>query len=157
MFGQYYTSIYDCTLTPVVCVNFIIQRIDLNPFLSLDIYVIYLVMHKYVQMTFFFPTFFSAKDDYFRVSLLSIEDNWWGRASMVSLSSWWVLWRFNLLHHIYVGFANMSFCERLSYITFNSTSVLFNRVFFNLVWPHDILYSITYVNLFLGLLTSEFF
>ena len=48
----------------------------------------------------FFPDSFSAKEDYFRVSLIFSEDNWWGRAPMAYLFSWWVLRRFNLLCHI---------------------------------------------------------
>ena len=54
----------------------------------------------------------SAIEDYFFLSLLSSEDNWWGRAHMESLFPLWVLRRFDLLRHIYVGFNFMSFCER---------------------------------------------
>ena len=47
---------------------------------------------------------------------------------------------FNLLRHIYVGFANMSFCERISYNPFHHTSVLFT-IFF-LTWYDLTSYSI---------------
>ena len=80
----------------------------------------------------FLPNSFSAKEDYFRVYLISSEDKWWIRAPMVSLFLWWVLRNFNLLCHIYIGFTNVSFCERLSYNPFNRTSVLFTIVF--LTW-----------------------
>ena len=53
-----FTYFYECTLTLVVCVNSIILRIDLNSFLFVDIYVIYLVMHNYVRRTVSFPNMF---------------------------------------------------------------------------------------------------
>ena len=58
MFVAYFTSIYDFTLNLVVFVNSIILRIDLNSFLFVEIFVIYLVMHKFAWMTVFFPTLF---------------------------------------------------------------------------------------------------
>ena len=67
---------------------------------------------------YFLTNYYFAKEDYFRVSLLFSKDNWWGREPMASQLSCWVFRRFNLLRHIYVGFTNMSFCERLSYNTF---------------------------------------
>ena len=88
----------------------------------------------------FLPNSFSAKDDYFRLSLPSSEGNWWGRAPMVCLFSWWVLRSFNLLRHIYVGFTNMYFCERLSYNPFHFTSVIFTILF--LTWYDLLSYSI---------------
>ena len=45
LFCYYFSSIYVCTFTLVVYVNYIILRIDLNSFCFLDIYVIHLVMH----------------------------------------------------------------------------------------------------------------
>ena len=45
--------------------NSIILRIDLNSFLSVDIYVIYLVMHKYVRTTVFLPTIFLQRSTIF--------------------------------------------------------------------------------------------
>ena len=80
----------------------------------------------------FLPKYFSEKKDYFLVSLLSSEDNWWGRAPRVSLFPWRVLRRFNSLSHIYVDFTNFFFCERLSYNPFNCTSILFTKLF--LTW-----------------------
>ena len=88
----------------------------------------------------FLPNYFSSKEDYFRVSMLSSKYNWWVRAPMVNLSSWWVLMHFNLLRQIYVGFTNMYFCERLSYNPSNRTSVLFTIVF--LSWYDLTSYSI---------------
>ena len=85
---------------------------------------------------------FSAKEDCFRVSLLSREDNLWGRSPMMSLFSWWFLRRFNFLCHFYVGFANISFCESLSYNPFNCTSVLFTLFF--LTWYDLTSYSISF-------------
>ena len=83
---------------------------------------------------------FSAKEDYFCVSLLYSKDNRWGRSPMVYLISWWFLRRFNLLRQIYVGVTNMSLCDCLSYNTFNCTSVLLLIVF--LTWYELTSYSI---------------
>ena len=80
----------------------------------------------------FIPNSFSEKEDYFRIYFLSSKDNWWGRAPMVSMLSWWVLRSFNLLRHIYIGFTNMYLCERLSYNPFNRTYVIFTIVFLTL-------------------------
>ena len=77
----------------------------------------------------FLPNYYFVKDDHFHVSLLSRKDNWWGRLLMVSLFSWWVLRRFNLFCHIYIGSTNISFCERLSCILFNCTCVILTIVF----------------------------
>ena len=48
--------------------------------------------------------------------------------------------RFNLSRHIYVALTNMSFCERLSYNSFNSASIIFTIVFLN--WYDLMSYSI---------------
>ena len=80
----------------------------------------------------FLPNSFSTKEDYFRITLLSSENNWLGRAPILSLFSWLFLRRFNLLRHIYVGFTNISFYEHLNYNPFIRTSIILNIVF--LTW-----------------------
>ena len=84
---------------------------------------------KICTKDWFIPNSSYEKDDSFCVSFLPSNDNWWHRAPMVSLFSWWFLRRFNLLRNIYVVFTNMYFCERWSYNPFNCTSVLFTIVF----------------------------
>ena len=88
----------------------------------------------------FLPKYSFVKKDYFHVFLLSSEGNWWGRAHMESLFSSWVLRCLKFSCHVYVGFTNMSFCERLSCNPFNSTSVLPTIVF--LTWDDLTSYSI---------------
>ena len=104
-----------------------------------------------------------------RVSLIYSKDNGWGRAPMASLFSWWILRRFNLLLHNYVGFTNIYICERLSYNPFNCISIIFTVVFFtwcdltsySIILPISIyalvflLWSICYICIIYGTFTLD--